>query len=299
MGPSIREMSTASMKLPSGFVGSPLARWGAGLAALLATYAPSYWNASQDFWQRDEHAHEPMILLITLWLFWRAWPRVSEIPSPEKTPRTAYALMALAACTYLLGRALSFSILEFASQPLMAAGITLALGGRVALKALWFPLLFLIFMVPLPGVFVDMATGTLKQLVSVCAEWLLALFRYPVGRTGVLLTVGPYQLLVADACSGLHSMFTLSAMGMLTMYLRGSKSIARNAVMLTCILPIAFMANVIRVMALVLITYHLGDEAGQGFLHGAAGIVLIIIAMLSFIGLDSVLQAWTKDIPKN
>lgn len=288
-------MTTALNGLPANFLGSPLARWGAGLAALLLAYLPAYLNAAQDFWQRDEHAHEPMILLITLWLMWRAWPRLSKVPAPEAPPRAAYALLAFAALSYLLGRALSFSILEFLPQPLMAAGITLALGGRVALRTLAFPILFLFFMVPLPGVFVDMATGALKQLVSVCAEWILALLDYPVGRTGVLLIVGPYQLLVADACSGLHSMFTLSAMGMLTMYLRGSKSVVHNALMLTFILPIAFMANVVRVMALVLITYHLGDEAGQGFLHGAAGIVLIIVAMLSFVGLDSLLQAWTKN----
>ena len=131
---------------------SPATRWGAGLAALLIAYAPAYLNASRDFWQRDEHAHEPMILLICLWLLWRAWPQLSATPAPRRVSGGAYALMFSAAVMYLLGRALSFSILEFFSQPLMAAGIVLALGGRAAIRSLWFPLLFLVFMIPLPSI---------------------------------------------------------------------------------------------------------------------------------------------------
>jgi len=60
--------------------------------------------------------------------------------------------------------------------------------------------------------------------------------------------------------------------------------------MLASILPIAFVANVIRVLVLILITYHFGDEAGQGYLHGTAGIVLLIAALLALLGLDSLLD---------
>ena len=84
-------------------------------------------------------------------------------------------------------------------------------------------------------------------------------------------------LLVADACSGLHSMFSLTALGTLFMYITARKSRLHNALMLASILPIAFVANVIRVIILVLVTYHFGDEAGQGFLHGAAGMVLMLV----------------------
>jgi exosortase len=153
-----------------------------------------------------------------------------------------------------------------------------------------------VFTIPLPGSFVDAATGPLKQWVSVCAEHSLAWMGYPVGRSGVMLTVGNYQLLVADACSGLHSMFTLAAMGSLVLYLKARNSKLHNLVMLGLIWPIAFAANVIRVLILVLVTYHLGDEAGQGFLHGAAGVVLIVVALLSFIAVDALL-GWARSKP--
>jgi exosortase B len=170
----------------------------------------------------------------------------------------------------------------------------LAMRGWPALRALWFPILFVAFMVPLPGFFVDAVTGPLKQNVSAIAEQLLYAAGYPIARNGVVLTIGQYQLLVADACSGLNSMFSLSALGLLYMYLMHRASLLHNAIMLVSILPIAFAANIVRVVVLMLITYHFGDEAGQGFLHGAAGIVLLMVALIVFFLLDAILARVIK-----
>ena len=118
---------------------------------------------------------------------------------------------------------------------------------------------------------------------------------YPIARSGVTLTIGQYQLLVADACSGLHSMFSLSAMGLLYFYLIRHSSIARNLILIAAILPMAFAANIVRVMALVLITYHFGNDAAQGFIHSFAGILLFIVALLGLMALDSLLGLVFKD----
>jgi exosortase len=112
---------------------------------------------------------------------------------------------------------------------------------------------------------------------------------YPVGRSGVVMTVGPYQLLVADACAGLNSMFTLEALGMLYMNLMRYSSALRNIVLALLLVPTAFLANIIRVMILVLVTYHFGDAAGQGFVHGFAGMVLFMVALGLMVLLDKML----------
>jgi exosortase/archaeosortase family protein len=67
------------------------------------------------------------------------------------------------------------------------------------------------------------------------------------------------------------------------------KSWLHNAIILLSVLPIAFAANIVRVLTLVLVTYHFGDAAGQGFLHGAAGIVLLLVALAMIFLLDAVL----------
>lgn len=104
------------------------------------------------------------------------------------------------------------------------------------------------------------------------------------------MQIGQYQLLVADACAGLNTLFTLEALGLLYLNLVKHQSIARNIVLAICIVPISFVANVIRVIALTLITYHLGDEAGQGFLHDFAGMVLFMAALLLIILFDGFLR---------
>ena len=151
------------------------------------------------------------------------------------------------------------------------------------------PLFFMIFMVPLPSVLVQVLTVPLKTAVSFVAETLLYQTGYPVSRTGVIISVGQYQLLVADACAGLNSMFTLEALGLLYMNLMKYGSLARNVTLAVLVIPISFCANIIRVMILVLVTYHFGDEAGQGFVHSFAGMVLFMVALTLILLVDSVL----------
>jgi len=148
----------------------------------------------------------------------------------------------------------------------------------------------LILMIPLPGGVVDTVTGPLKHWISVIVVGLLALFGYPISTTGIVLSIGQYQMLVADASSGLHSMLSLSALGMLVMCIKGRKSFLHNAIMLAGVLPIAFAANVMRVIVLVLTTYHFGDESAMSFLHGMSSTLQMLVALLLFFALDSLLE---------
>lgn len=84
-------------------------------------------------------------------------------------------------------------------------------------------------------------------------------------------------------------MYSLSAMGILFMYLRGRTGLVHNGLLLASLLPVAFAANIVRVIALVLITYYMGDAAGQGFLHDLSGIVEFVVALLFIFLLDSLL----------
>jgi exosortase/archaeosortase family protein len=84
-------------------------------------------------------------------------------------------------------------------------------------------------------------------------------------------------------------MFTLEALGLLYMNVAGHTNRLRNVLLAILIVPMSFMANVIRVMTLVLVTFHFGDEAGQGIVHGAAGMLLFIVALFLMLMLDSLL----------
>jgi exosortase len=113
---------------------------------------------------------------------------------------------------------------------------------------------------------------------------------YPIARAGVILMIGQYQMLVTDACSGLNSLYSLAALGFLYLYLTGPGTPVRSAALLASIAPIALVANVARVLILTLITFYFGEEAGQSFLHGFAGMTLFATALLLLLGLDVLLQ---------
>ena len=267
--------------------------WLPVFVGLLVLYVPTFYGAATSFWQYDENAHGPIILAIVIWLIWGKRAALFKISS-SPAPVFGIVLLILGLLVYVLGRSQEVSIFEIGALMPILAGVLLAMRGWPALRALWFPILFVIFMLPLPGFFIDALTEPLKHHVSEITEQILYAAGYPIARNGVILTIGQYQLLVADACSGLHSMFSLSALGLLFMYLTARNSLLHNALMLASILPIAFVANVVRVVVLMLITYYFGDQAGQGFLHGAAGIVLLMVALIVLVLLDTVLARTIK-----
>ena len=263
--------------------------WFIAIAGFAAMYLPVYWTAATSIWQSDDNAHGALILVVLLWLFWTVRHAVAAAPVAQARVAGS-VLFALGIAVYFLGRITGVLMLAIASQPFVVAGALLLMRGPSALRAAWFPVLYLIFMIPLPGTFIGQITGSLKQWISVIVVEMLYRVGYPISRNGVVLEIGQYQMLVADACSGLHSMYSLSALGTLFMYITRRQSMLHNAIMLASILPIAFAANIVRVIVLILITYHFGDEAGQGFLHGAAGMVLMLVALALFFALDQLLS---------
>jgi exosortase B len=270
-------------------VANPNVAWFIALAGFAVMYVPLYWWAAQGIWQTDDHGHGPIILAVLVWLFWGLRDSIASSPT-RPMPALGWPVFLLGLCVYFVGRVFSISVLEFGSQILVVAGTLLLMKGTPALRLAWFPVLYFTFMIPLPSLLVDAITGSLKGWIADIVETLLYAAGYPIARSGVILSIGQYQLQVADACSGLHSMFSLSALGTLFMYIMGRKSKLQNVVMLLAILPIAFVANIVRVITLVLVTYYMGDEAGQGFLHGAAGMLLMLVALMFFFLLDRILD---------
>jgi len=258
------------------------------LIGWLVMYGPSYYALSSTIWASDEQGHGPIILGVSIWLLFR---KRSEFSALQREPQTLLpsVLLLIAILAYAVGRSQTIWTMEIGSQILVLTSLLLFFYGKPGVKLAWFPLLFLVFMIPWPGDLVSAVTAPLKSAVSALASNLLYAAGYPVGRSGVILTVGQYQLLVADACAGLNSMFTLEALGLLYMNIMQYTSAARNITLAILIIPISFIANVVRVMILVLVTYHFGDEAGQGFVHGFAGMVLFLVALTLILSTDKII----------
>ena len=288
--------------------------WAAILAGLALLYVPTYAGLAAGAWREDAYAHGPIILAVFLWLAWRGRD-VLRAAGGRPAPAAGLACLVAGLALYLLGRTQSLAVFEVASHIPVIAGAVLLLRGWSGLARFAFPILFLLFLVPLPGFVLDAATMPLKETVSIAVAALMQLLGYPVAREGVILAVGGHEMLIADACSGLNSLYSLFALGLLYHHVTktgdkpGSAATARAdgraeyaqhevcprfsalrmGILLACIVPIAIVANVFRVLGLVLVTYHFGAEAAEGWFHAFAGMMVFIVALLLIVALDRLL----------
>jgi exosortase B len=264
-----------------------------GLAWL---YLPTYFDLYRVFWTTREGSYGPVMLAFIAWLLWRERAAFGlQQPAPLPVPGVAWFAVGLLA--YILGRSQSFYNLEVGSQVPLLVGVVYLMLGKAGLARLWFPILLLVFVVPIPGSILDQILLPLKELVSRLVDNSLYLAGYPIARNGVVLMIGPYSLLIADACSGLNSMIAISGIGLIYVYLAGHSSSWVNGVLLLSVVPVAFLANIVRVMTLVLVTFYFGDGAGSSF-HDQAAYLEIAVAFGTFFLLDAGLRVlYRRTVP--
>ena len=219
------------------------------IIGLCALYIPTFINFSQSRWQTDDEGHGPLILMAALWMFYEL-SRNMKVASARAAPLSGGLSLLAGLLTHIVSHSQGIAILEVASMIPTIGGALAATYGWSTVNALRFPLFFLIFMAPVPGFIIDALTGPLKLFISTQAESIMYALGYPVARVGVSLSVGQYQLLVADACAGLNSMFTLEALGLLYMNVVRHESVFRNAMLAILIVPISYCSNVIRILIL-------------------------------------------------
>lgn len=258
------------------------------VAGLLSLLSPTFLDLATSVWNTDEQGHGPIVLAVAVWLLVRNWPAMLEQASSPSG--WGWLIFGFGLVIYLVGRSQQILLFEVGSIIPILFGLGVVAFGFAAMRKQWFAFFFLAFMIPLPGVVVETLTMPMKMAVSYAAEHVLYWGGYPISRAGVILHIGPYQLLVADACAGLHTLFTLEALGLLYLNLVQRDSFGRNVTLAILIVPISFSANTVRVIVLSLITYYFGDEAGQGFLHGFAGMVLFVSALAFIVIVDSMLH---------
>jgi len=281
-----------SDRLPG--IKAALPEWWPIIAGLAVLYVPTFYKLFTGLWVTEAQAHGPVIFFLAIWLLYKKWPLMMERSAEGGFSASGWIVFFIGLVLYVIGRALQVDVFEIGSLIWMLVAILLVKRGGNAIKVVWFPLFFLLFIIPLPGTLVIVLTMPMKMAVSYVAEQMLYFAGFPVARNGVVLQIGQYQLLVADACAGLQTLLTLEALGLFYLNVVHHTSALRNIVLAIFIIPISFMANVIRVVTLTLITYYFGEAAGQGFLHGFAGIVLFLSALILILGMDNLLRFIVK-----
>jgi exosortase len=252
---------------------------------LLAFVVPTMVRVARETWASEQGAHGPIVLATGFWLIARQKDALTAAIRPG---RALWMWLMLVPLLLLFILARITAIIEIEGATMYAALVVVAYGlmGGAALRVIWFPLIYLLFVFPPPDTVFAMITQPLKIAVSRWVVEILYAAGYPIAASGVSIQIGNYELLVAAACAGVYSLISLSAIGLFYTYIRHNSNWRYMALLMLAIIPVAILANVVRAMALVLVTYHFGEAAGQGFFHEFAGLFMFTIALLGIFVID-------------
>lgn len=265
-------------------------------AGVLLLAVPTMIFVVQETWRGEEGAHGPIVLFTGLWLLWREWKEARRyVRAPSR--RLVYALLAALLPLYFFARVTQIVEIEGYLMYACLLVVLYSVIGGPSIRRLWFPLVYLAFIFPPPETVVAAVTTPMKMELSRISIFLLDQVGYPVAGAGVRIYIGQYELLVAAACSGLNSIISLTAISLFYIYLRHQADWKYAAVLVLFILPVALFSNLIRVLMLILLTYHFGEATAQGFLHDFAGIFMFAIALAGMYVLDELLRPfWNKGV---
>ena len=243
----------------------------------------------QQSWGGEEGAHGPIVLATGLWLLVREW-QTAQIYAKPAPMSTVGILLAVFILFQIFARITQIVELEGYLMYFTVLVVLYALIGLDALRKLWFPLFYIAFIFPPPETLVALVTLPMKIWLSKASIGFLQFLNYPIGGEGVTIYIGQYELLVAAACSGINSIVSLSAISLFYIYMRHRANWIYSGLLVLLIVPVAMIANFFRVLILILLTYHAGEAAAQGFLHNFAGIAMFAIALLTIFAADEVLK---------
>jgi len=263
---------------------------GFGLFILL----PTMLAIARQSWSSESGAHGPIVLATGLWLLFHDRLGRDGTGDARISWVAILAGLVLAIPVYAFGRAYDFLFVEAAAAYAVFVVWLYRHFGWNALVRHAFPIFYLAFLIPLPGALLAAVTGPLQMLVSSASAAIVDAAGYPIARHGVSLYVAQYQLLVEDACAGLNSLIGLIAISLFYIYLLHRESWRYALVLVGIIIPVAIIVNMIRVVALILITYHYGDAAAQGFLHDTTGFVLFAAALVLVFAIDQLLRRFRR-----
>ena len=266
------------------------------LIGCLAIALPTLYDVARITWPTEQGSHGLIVLVTGLWLIQHKAKEFGNLSSPGNIVGVI-ALLLLVVPAFWITRISGIIELEgFAAYALILIAVY-AVRGEAFMIAMAFPLVYLAFAFPPPDTVVYAITLPLKIWISEWSIDLLSAFGYPVGGRGVMIQIGPYELLVAAACAGLNSIISLSALTVFYLYLRHQSRPKRLIAMSVLIVPIAVFANFVRVIILMLITYHLGESAAQSYLHNAAGILMFVVALATIVLIDAFVSKLLGDEP--
>ncbi|HUQ88268.1 MAG TPA: exosortase A [Vicinamibacterales bacterium] len=258
---------------------------------VLAALVIVYWSVIVglvDAWSHDDnYSHGFFIVPLAVYFAWerrRAIAAAPVRPSMLGVVVIAFSLFLLVAG--MLGAELFLSRVSIIGT---IAGAILFLFGWPMVRILFFPLAFMLLMVPLPALIFNKIAFPLQLLASQVGEYTITSMDIPILREGNVLILANATLEVAEACSGIRSLVSLFTLGLVFGYFVDQRVWVRTVIALSAI-PVAILANGMRVASAGVAAHNFGSAGAEGLFHEFSGWVVFVLAFLMMFALQRLLQ---------
>jgi len=269
------------------------------LLLITCLYFPLFKLHYMSKWASLDYHHAYFILPVSVWLAWRQYKlsKISVKPTSFYENITGIILLAFGAFLFIIGQRNDYSLLStFSLIPVLAGYICLMFGFKV-LRLFWFPLLYLILLLPPPSGILDSITLPMRFFITNISESFLSLLGYPVIREGLILSLNNNEIYMGAPCSGFRSLITLLSLGLVYAYV-STGNIKTKMSLLFCIIPIALLGNFVRVISVCLAANHFGSSVADQ-VHNIGGYAVFIILIIGLITLENFCLKMEKRHGKN
>lgn len=262
----------------------------AALAIALGGIVLLYWHVIyklvHDWYTDDNYSHGFLIVPLAIYFAWERRQRLFE--TPQKS--SLFGLIIVIGSILVLLAGLLGAELFLTRISLIGAlvGSVLFLGGWHRLRILAFPLAFLLLMIPIPAIIFNQIAFPLQLLASRAGEWAMTIANVPVLREGNVLILANTQLEVAEACSGIRSLISLLALGIIFGYFADPRGWVRTVIALATV-PVAIIANGARVAGTGIAAHRFGPAVAEGFFHEFSGWVVFVVAFAILLAIQGLI----------
>jgi exosortase len=255
------------------------------VAVLLALYAPVLERLVKQWWTDSDYSHGFLVPLLSAYLIWQRRDKLAEV---VRKPSNWGLLVVLGSLGLLflgsLGAELFLTRISILGT---ICGLIAYFAGWKLLRAMAFPLAFLLFAIPIPVIIYNEIVFPLQFIASRFATSSLEMLNlFPIMREGNVLIMPGMRLEVVEACSGIRSLMSLLALAAGYGYL-AEKSVPVRWFLFLAMVPLAIVSNGTRVMITGLMTNYIGPQAAEGFMHEFSGWVIFVVATALFLGLHN------------
>jgi exosortase len=265
-------------------------------SVVMIAIAAVYWQVlaalGYAWYTDDNYSHGFFIAPLAAYF---AWERRAEFTAKPIKP-SAFGIVVVAASLVLLvggilGAELFLSRVSFLG---VLTGTILFLYGWQRLRVLMFPLAFMLLMIPIPAIIFNQIAFPLQLLASNVGEYTITSLDIPILREGNVLILANAQLEVAEACSGIRSLVSLFTLGLVFGYFVDKRAWVRVVIALSSV-PVAILANGLRVASAGIAAHNFGSAGAEGLFHEFSGWVVFVLAFLMMFGLQRLLQRFLPD----